>query len=133
MVFVRPATPTRTDESSKYKWTALAIVTFASLMVSINQSIMLISRPDIFRGIHLNPMTPVNSGYLLWMLVGFPVVVAVLVVTLGRVGDIYGRVRIFNLGFAVFAIFSMLLSATWLTQASGAIWLIGMRVGQGVG
>ena len=71
-------------------------------MVFINQSIVLISLPDIFRGIDLNPLTPGNTGYLLWMLMGFMVVLAVLVVTLGRVGDMFGRVKIFNLGFAVF-------------------------------
>ena len=102
-------------------------------MVFINQSIVLISLPDIFRGIQLNPLTPGNTGYLLWMLMGFSVVLAVLVVTLGRVGDIFGRVRIFNLGFIVFTVFSLLLAVTWLTGTPAALWLIGMRVGQGVG
>src|ERR1700689_5600606 len=102
-------------------------------MVFINQSIVLISLPDIFRGIDLNPLTPGNTGYLLWMLMGFSVVLAVLVVTLGRVGDIFGRVRIFNLGFIVFTVFSLLLAVTWLTGPPAALWLIGMRGGQGVG
>ena len=102
-------------------------------MVFINQSIVLISLPDIFRGIQLNPLTPGNTGYLLWMLMGFSVVLAVLVVTLGRVGDIFGRVKIFNLGFIVFTAFSLLLAVTWLTGTPAAIWLIAMRVGQGVG
>ena len=78
-------------------------------------------------------MTPGNTGYMLWMLMGFGVVLAVLVVSLGRVGDMYGRVRIFNLGFAVFTVFSILLASTWLTGSEGAIWLILMRLGQGVG
>jgi MFS family permease len=102
-------------------------------MVFINQSIVLISLPDIFRGINLNPLAPGNTGYMLWMLMGFMVVLAVLVVSLGRVGDMFGRVRIFNLGFAVFTLFSILLSITWLTGPAGALWLITMRVGQGVG
>jgi MFS family permease len=118
---------------SRYRWIALATVTLGTLMVFINQSIVLISLPDIFRGIHLNPLTPGNTGYLLWMLMGFTVVLAVLVVTLGRVGDIFGRVKIFNLGFMVFTAFSLLLSVTWLTGTSAAIWLIAMRIGQGVG
>ena len=88
-------------------------------MVFINQSIVLISLPDIFRGIQLNPLTPGNTGYLLWMLMGFSVVLAVLVVTLGRVGDIFGRVKIFNLGFIVFTAFSLLLAVTWLTGHAG--------------
>ena len=120
-------------ERSNYRWIALATVTLGTLMVFINQSIVLISLPDIFRGIQLNPLTPGNTGYLLWMLMGFSVVLAVLVVTLGRVGDIFGRVRIFNLGFIVFTVFSLLLAVTWLTGTAAAIWLIAMRVGQGVG
>jgi MFS family permease len=121
------------DENGREKWIVLSTVTLGTLMVFINQSIVLISLPDIFRGIDLNPLTPSNTGYLLWMLLGFMVVLAVLVVTLGRVGDIFGRVRIFNLGFAVFTAFSILLSVTWLHGSDGALWLIGMRVGQGVG
>ncbi len=123
---------THSDQPS-YKWIALSTVTLGTLMVFINQSIVLISLPDIFRGIGLNPLTPGNTGYLLWMLLGFMVVLAVLLVTLGRVGDMFGRVRVFTLGFAVFTVFSILLSVTWLTGASGAWWLITMRVGQGVG
>jgi MFS family permease len=120
-------------ERSRYRWIALSTVTLGTLMVFINQSIVLISLPDIFRGIGLDPLTPGNTGYLLWMLMGFMVVLAVLVVTLGRVGDMFGRVKVFNLGFAVFTLFSVLLSVTWLTGTAGALWLISMRVGQGVG
>jgi MFS family permease len=118
---------------SRYKWVALFTITLGTLMVFINQSIVLIALPDIFRGIGLNPLTPGNTGYLLWMLLGFMVVLAVLLVTLGRVGDIFGRVRVYNLGFAVFTLFSLLLSITWLDGSAGAWWLIGMRIGQGVG
>ena len=127
-----PAQAEGADQSA-YRWIALSTVTLGTLMVFINQSIVLISLPDIFRGIQLDPLTPGNTGYMLWMLMGFMVVLAVLVVSLGRVGDMYGRVKIFNLGFAVFTIFSILLAATWLTGTSGAIWLIVMRIGQGVG
>ena len=128
-----PAAAVSDQGLSRYRWTALATVTLGTLMVFINQSIVLISLPDIFRGIQLNPLTPGNTGYLLWMLMGFSVVLAVLVVTLGRVGDIFGRVKIFNLGFIVFTAFSLLLAVTWLTGTPAALWLIGMRVGQGVG
>ncbi len=120
-------------DHSNYRWVALSTVTLGTLMVFINQSIVLISLPAIFRGINLDPLTPGNTGYMLWMLMGFMVVLAVLVVTLGRVGDMFGRVRIFNLGFAVFTTFSILLAVTWLTGSAAAIWLITMRVGQGVG
>jgi MFS family permease len=127
------APPQLRHDRSKYRWIALSTVTLGTLMVFINQSIVLIALPAIFRGIQLNPLTPGNTGYMLWMLMGFMVVLAVLVVTLGRVGDMFGRVKIFNLGFAVFSTFSILLAVTWLTGTEGAIWLILMRVGQGVG
>lgn len=94
----------------KYKWIALSNTTLGILMATINQSIVIIALPAIFRGIHLNPLVPSNTSYLLWMLLGFMVVMAVLVVSLGRVGDMFGRVRMYNLGFAIFTIGSILLS-----------------------
>jgi len=116
-----------------YKWIALSNTTLGILMVTINQSILLISLPDLFRGINLNPLVPSNTSYFLWVFLGFLLVTAVLVVSLGRVGDIYGRVRMYNLGFAIFTLFSILLSVTWLTGPAGALWIIIMRVLQGVG
>ena len=116
-----------------YKWVALSNTTLGMLMATINASILLIALPDIFRGIHVDPLAPGNTSYLLWLILGFMVVMAVLLVSLGRLGDIYGRVRMFNLGFAVFTVFSILLSITWMHGGAGAIWLILMRVGQGVG
>ena len=117
----------------RYKWLALSNTTVGTLMATINQSIVIIALPDIFRGIHLNPLVPGNTSYLLWMLLGFLVVSAVLVVSLGRVGDIFGRVRMYNLGFAVFTLGSILLSVTWMQGSAGAIWMIAMRVVQGLG
>jgi MFS family permease len=116
-----------------YKWVALSNTTLGMLMATINASILLIALPDIFRGIGIDPLAPGNTSYLLWLILGFMVVMAVLLVSLGRLGDIYGRVRMFNLGFAVFTVFSILLSVTWLHGSAAAIWLIVMRVGQGVG
>ena len=116
-----------------YKWVALSNTTLGTLMAMINSSILLIALPDIFRGIGIDPLQPGNTSYLLWLLLGFLVVLAVLLVSLGRLGDMYGRVRMFNLGFAVFTFFSILLSVTWLNGGAGALWLILMRVGQGVG
>ncbi|HET7137970.1 MAG TPA: MFS transporter [Gaiellaceae bacterium] len=117
----------------EYKWVALSNTTLGVLMVTINQSIILIALPDIFRGIGVDPLQPGNTSYLLWMILGFLVVTAVLVVSLGRLGDMFGRVRMYNLGFAVFTAFSLLLTITWLHGSAGALWLILMRVGQGVG
>src|SRR3984885_10189844 len=103
------------------------------LMATIDGSITLISLPDIFRGIDIDPLQPGNSFYLLWMILGFLVVTSVLVTTLGRLGDIYGRVRVFNLGFAVYTFFSLLLTVTWMSGHAAGIWLIVMRIFQGVG
>jgi MFS family permease len=127
------ATPAPDSRGKNYKWIALSNTTLGILMVTINQSILLISLPDLFRGLNMNPLIPSNTSYFLWVFMGFLLVTAVLVVSLGRVGDIYGRVRMYNLGFAVFTLFSILLSVTFMTGAAGAMWIIIMRVFQGVG
>ncbi|MFI5063693.1 MAG: MFS transporter [Streptosporangiales bacterium] len=116
-----------------YKWIALSNTTLGVLMATINASIMLIALPDIFRGIGVNPLQPGNTSLLLWMIMGYLVVTAVLVVSFGRLGDMVGRVRIYNLGFAVFSVFSVLLAVTWLHGTSAALWIILMRVLQGIG
>jgi MFS family permease len=121
------------NDPDRYKWIALSNTTLGILMVTINSSIILIALPDIFRGISLNPLLPGNTSYLLWMLMGFMVCTAVLLVSFGRIGDMYGRVRMYTLGFAVFSVFSVLLSVTWMHSSAGALWLILMRVGQGIG
>jgi MFS family permease len=125
---------TRWDKNHpSYKWIALSNTTMGMLVATINMSIVLISLPAIFRGIHLDPLAPGNVSYLLWMIMGFLLVSAVLVVTLGRLGDIYGRVKVYNLGFVVFAVSSILLAVEPLDGAGGALWLIGFRLVQGVG
>jgi MFS family permease len=121
------------DPDDRYKWAALFNTTLGVFMATIDISIMLIALPDIFRGIHIDPLKPSNSFYLLWLILSFMVVTAVLVVGLGRLGDIYGRVHMYNLGFAVYTLFSLTLSVTWLSGAAAAIWLVVMRVFQGVG
>ncbi|WP_435837766.1 MFS transporter [Streptantibioticus parmotrematis] len=132
-----PATPGGSPDASAlgphYKWIALSNTTLGVLMVMINQSIVLIALPDIFRGVHLDPLDPSNTSYLLWMLMGFMVVTAVLVVTFGRLGDMFGRVRMYNMGFAVFTACSIMLSLTWMHGSAGALWLIGWRIVQGIG
>src|ERR1700712_5509089 len=126
-------TTTETRRGLDYKWIALSNTTLGILMATINSSILLIALPDIFRGIKLNPLAPGNTSYFLWILMGFMLVTSVLVVSLGRIGDMYGRVKMFNLGFAIFTIFSILLSVTWMTGSAAALWIIFMRLGQGVG
>jgi MFS family permease len=123
----------RSREGDRYKWTALSNTTLGVFMAMLDSSIVIISLPAIFRGIHLDPLLPGNIGYLLWMLMGYLVVTAVLVVTFGRIGDIFGRVRMYNLGFAIFTVASIGLSLTPFTGSSGAMWLIVWRVVQGIG
>ena len=120
-------------DGGRYKWVALSNTTLGLLMATINSSIVLIAMPDIFRGIGIDPLAAGNTGYLLWMLMGFMVVTAVLVVGLGRLGDMYGRVRIYNLGFLIFAVSSVLLAVTWMQGDAAALWLIGWRIVQGIG
>jgi MFS family permease len=116
-----------------YKWIALSNTTLGVLMATINQSIVLIALPAVFKGIGLNPLGPGNTSYLLWMFMGFMVVTAVLVVSFGRLGDMFGRVRMYNLGFAVFTVASIFLTVTWMHGVAGALWLIIWRVVQGIG
>jgi MFS family permease len=130
---IQSSNSTADGRGDHYKWIALSNTTLGILMVTINQSILLISLPALFRGIKLNPLVPANTSYFLWVFLGFLLVTAVLVVSLGRVGDIYGRVKMYNLGFAVFTVFSILLSVTWLTGVPGVLWIIIMRIFQGVG
>ena len=119
--------------SERYKWIALSNVTLGVLLATLDASIVLIAMPDIFRGIHLSPLRPGNSFYLLWMILGYLVVTSVLVVGLGRLGDLFGRVRMYTLGFAIYTIASLLLTIDWMRGPAGADWLIVFRLVQGVG
>src|SRR6266571_3377644 len=130
---VTEATAATAGPGPHYKWIALSNTTLGVLMATVNQSIVLIALPDIFRGIGLNPLSPDNTSYLLWMFMGFLVVSAVLVVSFGRLGDMFGRVRMYNLGFAVFTVASIFLTVTWQHGTAGALWLILWRVVQGIG
>jgi MFS family permease len=119
--------------SDRYKWIALSNTTLAVLLATLDASITLIAMPDIFRGIKLDPLIPANSAYLLWMILGYLVVSSVLIVSLGRLGDIFGRVKIYNLGFVIYTVASLLLAVDWMTGRAGATYLIGFRIVQGVG
>jgi MFS family permease len=125
------ARPLGTDD--RYKWVALANTTAGMFMSALDGSIVIIALPAIFRGIHLDPLAPGNITYLLWMIMGYRLVQAVLVVTLGRLGDMFGRVKIYNAGFVVFTVASVLLSFDPYEAGGGALWLIGWRVLQAVG
>jgi MFS family permease len=116
-----------------YQWIALSNTTLAVTMATIDSSIVIIALPAIFRGINLNPLTPGNVTYLLWMIMGYLLVQSILVVTLGRLGDIFGRVKIYNLGFVVFTLASVGLSIDPFQGAHGALWLIGWRFIQAFG
>jgi len=117
----------------RYKWIALSNTTLAVLLATLDASITLIAMPDIFRGIRLDPLIPSNSFYLLWMILGYLVVSSVLIVSLGRLGDIYGRVRIYNLGFVIYTVASLLLAVDWMHGQAGALFLVVFRIVQGVG
>src|SRR5436190_11948860 len=119
--------------SDRYKWIALSNVTLAVLLATLDASITPIAMPHIFRGIHLDPLVPSNSFYLLWMILGYLVVTSVLIVSLGRLGDMFGRVRIYNLGFVIYTAASLVLTVDWMTGRAGADYLIVFRIVQGIG
>jgi len=121
------------EAHDNYRWVALTNTTAAVFMSALDGSIVIISLPAIFRGIHLDPLAPANITYLLWMIMGYRLVQSVLVVTLGRIGDMYGRVRVYNFGFTVFTVASILLSFDPFSGAAAAQWLIGWRLLQAVG
>src|SRR3954453_2043253 len=120
-------------DSGRYKWIALSNTTLGVLLATLDASITLIAMPDIFRGIKLDPLVPSNSFYLLWMILGYLVVSSVLIVSLGRLGDMYGRVKIYNLGFVIYTVASLLLTIDWMTGRDGATYLIVFRIVQGLG
>lgn len=120
-------------DNISYKWIALFNVTLSSLMGTINGSIILVSLPAIFNGIHINPMAPNAFQYLLWILMGYGLVTATLLLSIGRLADIYGRVKLFRLGFLIFTIGSILLYLTPSTGNTGALELIIFRLIQAVG
>jgi MFS family permease len=124
------ATQAATD---RYRWVALSNTTLGTFMATLDGSIVIIAMPAIFRGIELDPLAPGNIVYLLWMVLGYLLVSAVLVMPLGRLGDMYGRVRMYNLGFAVFSVASLALSLDPFTGHAGAMWLIVLRLVQATG
>src|SRR3954447_20388680 len=119
--------------SKNYKWIALSNTTLGVLMAAMNSSIVLISLPAIFRGLNVNPLEPAETGYLLWMMLGYMVITATLLVTLGRLSDTWGRMRLYNLGFVIFTVGSVLLFLTPSTGNAGALEMIIFRLVQGVG
>jgi MFS family permease len=123
----------RTTDPERYKWIALSNATLAVLLATLDASITIIAMPDIFRGIHLDPLVPANSFYLLWMILGYLVVTSVLIVSLGRLGDMVGRVKIYNLGFVIYTVASLVLAVDWMQGRAGATFLIVFRIVQGIG
>jgi MFS family permease len=121
------------DPAAHSRRVALWVTTSGILAATLNSSILLISLPAIFDGLGLDPLAPSNISYLLWMLMGYLVVTAVLVVTFGRLGDQYGRARLFNLGFLIFTLGSIGCALVPFGGSGGALWIIGFRVLQGVG
>ena len=117
----------------RYKWVALSNATLAVLLATLDGSITIIAMPDIFRGIGLDPLVPANSFYLLWMILGYLVVTSVLIVSLGRLGDMVGRVKIYNLGFVIYTVASLILAIDWMHGRNGAAFLIVFRIVQGIG
>jgi MFS family permease len=133
MALPNPRMVSERQPGSGYKWIALSNTTLGVLLATINSSIILISLPAIFRGIHVNPLVPGETSVFLWLIMGYMVVTATLLVTIGRISDMAGRVKMYNLGFAIFTLGSILLLVTPGQGNVAAIQLIGYRVIQGIG
>ncbi|MGD0985363.1 MAG: MFS transporter [Acidimicrobiales bacterium] len=127
------STPTRSAVGPRYKWVVLSNTTIGVLLATINGTSLIIALPVIFRGIHLNPLQPSSFPYLLWIMMGYMLVSAAVVVTVGRIGDMFGRVKMYNLGFAWFTLGAILLSLVWSTGSSGALELVILRMFQAIG
>jgi MFS family permease len=127
------AAPGKPPKPDTYAWIALANTTAAIFMASLDGSVVIIALPAIFRGINLDPLSAGNITYLLWMIMGYRLVQAVLVVNLGKLGDMFGRVKMYNAGFVVFTAASIMLSFDPFTAQHGALWLIGWRFVQAIG
>jgi len=128
-----PHAPAPGGVGPHYKWIVLSNTTVGVLLSSLNASSLMIALPVIFRGIHLDPLAASNFPYLLWTMMGYMLVTAAVVVTVGRIGDIFGRVKMYNLGFAWFTVASVLLSVIWSKGSTGALELVIFRMVQGVG
>ena len=127
-------TPTRSMAvGPRYKWVVLSNTTIGMLLATLNATSLMIALPVIFRGIHLNPLQASNFPYLLWIMMGYMLVSAAVVVTVGRIGDMFGRVRMYNLGFAWFTVGAILLSLVWSTGSAGALELVILRMFQAIG
>ncbi len=131
MLGIKP--PKKQELNTNYKWIALSNTTLTAFMASLSGSSVMLALPVIFRGIGIDPLAPGTFDYLLWLLMGYMLVVAVFVVTFGRLGDMFGRTRMYNLGFAIFTAGSALCAVTWSHGSAGALELIIFRMVQGVG
>ena len=117
----------------RYKWVVLSNTTIGMLLATLNGTSLIIALPVIFRGIHLDPLQPASFPYLLWIMMGYMLVSAAVVVTVGRIGDMFGRVKMYNLGFAWFTVSAILLSTVWSTGTNGALELVILRMVQAIG
>ena len=110
-----------------YKWVALSVTTVGSFMSSLDTTIVVVGLPTVLQDLHAS----IVHG--IWIITGYKLMITILAVLLGRLADLYGRVRLYNLGFAIFTVGSLLcaLSRTGeeliifrLLQGSGAALLI---------
>ncbi len=118
----------------EYKWTVLTNTMFGAIMSSLNMNILMISLPTIFRGLGIDPFAAGEFTVLLWVLMGYSIVLATILVTFGRISDIYGRTKMYTFGYVIFTIASILLSIIPDNSGNiGAYLLIGFRMIQAVG
>ena len=85
-----------------YKWMALSVTSVGTFMAYLDSSIVVIGLPTILQDLHAS----IVHG--IWIITGYTLMLTIFLVLLGRLADLYGRVRLYNLGFAIFTIGSLL-------------------------
>jgi EmrB/QacA subfamily drug resistance transporter len=117
--------PKDPDNWRGYEWTALSVTTVGALLASIQGSALLIALPDIMTQLHAGFMT------IMWVILGFMLITTALVPVVGRLADMFGRKNLYNAGFAIFTLGSLLCG---LSQPQFHGWdMVVYRMIQGVG
>ncbi len=119
---VKPVTQVKPRKQIEYKWIVLSVTTIGSLMAAIDSTIVILALPDMMISLHSDLIS------MIWVIMAYILVSSIFLLTFGRVADLFGRVRMYNLGFVVFTIGSALCGfSTDATQ------LIIFRLVQGTG
>ncbi len=117
----------------KEKWIALSNTILSTLLSTMNITMVIVAMPAIFNAFQFSTGAPDAISYIIWLITGYLIVTATMVVTFGKLSDMLGRVKLYNVGFVIFTIASVLLSAVTIKGDAGILELIIYRMVQAVG